>query len=122
MSIHNNIVMPFPDNNRVKSIKPVLSDCIHYLPQVRFPDLENLAKRLCHLEFINRHLGDFVLYELVRFHAGFSFPRVCFRGMLYISLPGDSDASGFFRVCFCLPYMKKAREIDSHELEIKTEK
>lgn len=40
----------------------------------------------------------------------------------YIFLPGDSGISGFFRVCFILLSMKKAREIDSHELEMNTEK
>ena len=40
----------------------------------------------------------------------------------YIFLPGDSGISGFFRVCFILLSMKKAREIDSHELEMNTKK
>lgn len=63
------------------------------------------------------------MYELVRFHAGFSFPRVDYReDAFYIFLPGDSGISGFFRVCFILLSMKKAREIDSHELEMNTEK
>lgn len=50
------------------------------------------------------------------------FQELVFGDAFYIFLPGDSGISGFFRVCFCLPYMKKAREIDSHELETNTEK
>ena len=50
------------------------------------------------------------------------FQEFVFGDAFYIFLPGDSGISGFFRVCFILPCMKKAREIDSHELEMNIEK
>lgn len=50
------------------------------------------------------------------------FQEFVFGDAFYIFLPGDSGISGFFRVCFILLSMKKAREIDSHELEMNTEK
>lgn len=50
------------------------------------------------------------------------FQEFVFGDAFYIFLPGDSGISGFFRGCFILLSMKKAREIDSHELEMNTEK